>query len=77
MALVKHVQLVTNAQQLQIYQSHVKQENIGRTEINKYIFLLKFQLVFVSLIDTFLNFPYVTKKSNDLKEYSTELIHWC
>ena len=39
MALVKHVQLVTNAQQLQIYQSHVKQENIGRTEINKYIFI--------------------------------------
>ena len=39
MALVSHVQLVINVQQLQIYQSHVKQENIGRTEINKYIFI--------------------------------------
>ena len=39
MALVNHVQLVINVQQLQIYQSHVKQENIGRIEINKYIFI--------------------------------------
>ena len=39
MALVNHVQLVINVQQLQIYQSRVKQENIGRTEINKYICL--------------------------------------
>ena len=35
MALVNHVQLVINVQQLQIYQSRVKQENI----INKYICL--------------------------------------
>ena len=39
MAHVKHAQLVVNVQQLQIYQSHVKQENIGGTEINKYVLI--------------------------------------
>ena len=38
MALVNHVQLVINAQQIQIYRSYVKLENIGTTETNNYLY---------------------------------------